>query len=207
MIEIRINQADVDKIRTMLAGIKDAAPKTMVRALNTTLTGVKTDASAEIRNVITAKKAAVDGTFRIVRATVTQMSGLFESKGKPLPLIDFAARQTKSGVSVQVRKDRPRSVVEGAFIATVRTKAQAAQEITGHKGVFWRQWHGSKSPKKKIAYGKLPKRFRLPIAQLFGPRVPDILSNAPVMANVLAKAEERLHKNMERELNFELSKL
>jgi hypothetical protein len=37
--------------------------------------------------------------------------------------------------------------------------------------------------------------------------VPDILENQPVMSVVLTKAGDRMHKNIERELNYELSKL
>jgi hypothetical protein len=208
MITIQINQADLDRVKTMLRGIDNVAPKVLSRAINDTLAGVKTDASTEIRNIITAKKSAVDGTFRTVKATVTQFSGLFESKGKPLPLIDFSARQTKAGVSVQVKKKNPRTVLTGAFIAAVRTKEQAAAGSTGHQGVFWRVYRGGvKGPVKKIAYGRLPRKYRLPIKQLFGPRIPDILGDEPVMAVVLKKADDRLHKNMDKELNYELSKL
>jgi hypothetical protein len=197
-MEIKINPADLAAVKRMLGGMKDAAPKVLSRALNKTLTGVKTDASTEIRAIITAPKASVDKTFRVVNATPTNLSALFESKGRPLPLIDFGARQTTKGVSVQVKRASARSVIAGAFIGTLKS---------GHKGVFWRQWHGDKRPKKPLAYGTLPKKFRLPIEQRFGPRIPDILSNQPVMATVLKKAEERLHKNIEHELSYELSKL
>lgn len=196
--QIRINPDDLAKVNSMLAGVKNAAPTVMVRSLNKTLTGVRTDASTEIRAIITAKKSAVDETFRIVRATATQMSALFESKGKPLPLIDFGARQTTKGVSVQVKRSSPRAVVERAFIRTTKS---------GHKGVYWREWHEGRQPKRKIAYARLPKSYRLPMQELFGPRVPDILSNEPVMAAVLKKAGDRLHTNIEHELNYELIKL
>lgn len=198
MIRIDINKGDLVNVERMLDGIKNGAPKVLVRSLNKTLTGVKTDASAEIRAIITAKKSVVDKTFRTVKATVTELSALFESKGKPLPLIDYSVRQVQAGVSVQVKRATARSVIKGAFIATVKS---------GHKGAFWREWHGEKQPKRKIAYGKLPKIYRLPVKQLYGPRIPDILSNEPVIAVVLKKAGERLHTNIEHELSYELSKL
>jgi len=198
MIEIKFNEADVAHVKSMLRGIDDVVPKVLSRAINDTLAGVKTDASAEIRSIITAKKSAVDGTFRTVKATVTQLSGLVSSSGPPLPLIEFSARQTKAGVSVQVKKKNPRSVIKGAFIQTLKS---------GHKGVFWREWHGAKGPVKKIAYGKLPKKYRLPMKQLFGSRIPDILGDDPVMNAVLAKADDRIHKAVDKELNYELSKL
>jgi glycosyltransferase involved in cell wall biosynthesis len=50
-------------------------------------------------------------------------------------------------------------------------------------------------------------KYRLPIKQLFGSRIPDILGDDPVMAAVLSKADDRIHKAVEKELNYELSKL
>jgi hypothetical protein len=197
---IKINDTDLKNVEKMLGNVQGAVPRVISRAINDTLAGVKTDASAEIRQVITLKKAAVDKTFRTVKSNVTTLSGLFESKGSPVPLIDYGARQTTKGVSVQVKRGNPRSQIEGAFIATMKS---------GHKGVFWRQWHTAarKPVNRNVPYGKLPKRYRLPIAQRFGPRVPDILENQPVMNAVLTKAGDRMHKNIDRELNYELSKL
>lgn len=197
---IRINADDMRKVESALRGIDGVAAKVCSRAINDTLAGVKTDASSEIRAVLTLKKSAVDATFKITKATQAKLSGLFQSTGSPVPLIEYGARQTKAGVSVQVKRGSSRSVITGAFIATMKS---------GHKGVFWREWHGhTKKPiNRNIPYGKLPKIYRLPIAQRYGPRVPDILSNEPVMAVVLDKAGDRMHKNIDKELNYELSKL
>jgi hypothetical protein len=207
MITINMKRDDIEKVRFMLSEVKNAPARVISRAINKTLTGVKTDASTAVRGIITAKKSAVDKTFKSSIATLTNLSGAFQSTGRPLPLIDYAARQTKAGVSVQVKKLKPRKVIPGTFISTVRSSQQAEAGSAGHTGVFWRVYRGDKKPVKKTGYSKLPKKYRLPIEQKFGPRVPDILSNEPVMAGVLKKADERLHTNMERELNFELSKL
>jgi len=218
MIQIYINQDDVAKVKTMMAGILDGATKVMVRALNLTLTGVKTDASTEIRNIITAKKSTVDATFKTSKATATKLSATFQSTGRPLPLIAYSVNQTQKGVSVQVRKDKPRKVLAGAFIATIKS---------GHKGVYWRVYRSTRKKSGKIdtAIGRsgyvfnsktgryfpiwaLPKAYRLPIKERFGPGITDYLGDkGPIMAKVLAEAVDRLHTNIEHELNFELSKL
>ncbi len=197
---IRINADDVARVKSALAGVSGAVERVCMRAINDGLAGMKTDASAEIRSVITLKKSTVDATFKTVKASVTSLSGVFASTGKPVPLIEYGARQTTKGVSVQVKRNNPRSVVVGTFIATMKS---------GHKGVFWRVWHERtrKPVNKRLPYGKLPVKYRLPIEQKYGPRVPDILENEPVMASVMKKADDRMHKNIDRELNFELSKL
>lgn len=53
----------------------------------------------------------------------------------------------------------------------------------------------------------LPHKFRFPIKERFGPRVPDIFSNSQVMDAVLEKAGNRLHANINHELEYELGKL
>ena len=200
MITIKINAEDMAKVKKSLAGVPGAVERVCMRAINDGLAGMKTDASSEIRAEINLTKSVVDATFKTVKASTTSLSGVFASTGKPVPLIEYGARQTQQGVSVQVKRGNPRSVVVGAFIATMKS---------GHKGVFWREWHQAirKPVNRNIPYGKLPKQYRLPIAQRFGPRVPDILSNEPVMAAVLKKADERMHTNIDREINYELSKL
>lgn len=222
---IKINDMDRREVDRMLADIKGAGARVTARALNKTLTGVKTDSSAAIRDVVTAKKAAVDETFKISKATTVNPSAYITSTGKPLALMDYSARQTNKGVSVQVRKDRARKIVRGAFIAQM-TNISKSGEASSHKGVFWRRWHqgvASKMNKTESAINRsgyvwstkrnrwisiawMPKAFRLPIEERFGPRVPDIMSNDPVMKGILAKADDRLHKNITHELEYELSK-
>jgi len=215
---IKINEADLMKVKNIFSDIgKNLAARVTMRALNKTLSGVKTDSSSAIRDIITAKKSAVDETFKISRATEQNSSAWIASTGRPIALIDYSARETKKGVSVQVRKDRARKVVPGAFIATMKS---------GHKGVYWRKWHGTKSGKMRkndsainrsgyvwsakmkrfISIAWLAKQYRLPIMERFGPRIPDIMENEPVMKGILSSAGDRLHKNLMHEMDYELSK-
>jgi len=196
---IKINEGDLQRVQNMLDDFVGIPDRVTVRALNKTLTGVRTDASAAIREIITAKKAAVDETFKLEKASTGNLRAAISSIGKPLALIDYSSRQTAKGVSVQVRKDRSRKVVSAAFIAKMNSS---------HQGVFWREYHGSsKKPKNAdLTYGQLPRSYRLKIKERFGPRVPDIMGNEPVMKTILAQAEKRLHDNLEHETDYEMSK-
>jgi len=214
---IQLNPNDVAKVKSMLWGLYDVVPKVLSRAINETVGNVKTNASSEIRAVITARKKDVDATFKTTKATVTDLSAVFQSTGKPLPLISYSTRETKAGVSVQVRKDKPFKLIPGVFIETVKSEKQKEIGSEGHKGVFWREWHGTKTGMavrqflrggKPIVYAKLPKKYRLPIKERFGPRIPDYLGDTgPIMGNVLKKADDFMHKNINDQLNYELSKL
>jgi hypothetical protein len=200
MIKISIDPIDQAKVRSLLSGMKTVGEKVLSRSLNKTLTGVRTDASTEIRRELNAKKAAVDETFTLNKATIKKLSASIVSTGKPLALIDFVGTTQKTkGVSVLVKKGSKRKIILGTFITTVGSR---------HKGVFWRNWHGMKKAKNsKIKYGALPEKYRLPMSERFGPRVPDVLSNPQVMDTVLKKASDRLHTNIESELKYELGKL
>lgn len=212
-ITLKFNEGDVANVKAMLRGLDNIVPIVMSRAINDTLAGVKTDASTEIRSIITATKTVVDKAMKTNKSVPSYLQGSVEISGTPLPLIAYAARQTLKGVSVQVRKDRPRVVIPKTFIATVRTEGQRdIVGFEGHEGVFWRKWHAGtgKSGKNmsKKAWKKFGLGYRLPIEQRFGPRIPDYLGDqGPAMANVLAKADDRMHKALDKELNYELSKL
>jgi hypothetical protein len=201
---IQINQDDMKAVRVMLDGIEKSIALVTMRSVNKTLTGVKTDASSAIREKLNVKKSAVDETFKITKATTLNLTAKFQSTGKPLALTDFiGTRQVQKGVSVQVRKDKSRTILQRGFIATMKS---------GHEGVFWREWQWHNKPSAKlnqfIPYARLPKIYRLPIREGSAPRVPDYLGDkGPIMKTVLTKANERLHNNLEHELEFELSKL
>ncbi len=182
MISIQINERDIARVEKTLAGMPKVAGRVLSRSLNKTLAGIKTDASAEIRKELNVKKETVDSTFSLQKATVSRLSASIESTGRPLPLSKFlGTKQTKKGVSVRIKKGRSRKVIKGTFMATMSS---------GHVGVFWR-------------VGK----ERLPISQRFSSRVPDVFSNEAVINAVMKKAGERLHKNINHELDYELGKL
>lgn len=85
------------------------------------------------------------------------------AKAKPLPLIAFGARQTKTGVSVEVTKGS-RRILRHAFIATM---------ASGHKGVFMRE-----GPKRIASKGRYVGKKRQPIHEAFTASVASALGQA-----------------------------
>ncbi|MBI4720826.1 MAG: phage tail protein [Chitinivibrionia bacterium] len=165
---IRIDRAQLADVKATFAGVGNIAPKVISRSINRALDGVKTDGSRLVNQQITAKVSVIKKSFTMSRATVNRLTGTASSSGKPLPLIEFSFRQTKKGVTIQIFRNKARKLIPGAFITTVKN---------GHSGVFWRVYHETKKPvRPKVSYGRLPKKYRLPMKELFGPRTPDILS-------------------------------
>lgn len=195
---IELNKADIANVQVALAGVKNGASRVLSRAINKTLDGVRTDSVNEIAKDITPKKSTIRGTFTVRKTSVTNLEGRTYSRGKPLGLIHYQARQTKKGVSVKVKRVGKRAVILGAFIAKGK----------GATNVFWRQYRGTrKKVRPGFQYGALPRGYRLPIERLTGPRIPDIMGNPKVIGLILSAANVRLDKNLSSQLDYELSKL
>lgn len=223
--QIKIDENDLKTVRGMLADIKGAGNRVIVRSINKTLTGVKTDAADELCKVLNFTEKGVKKTFAISKAKQDDISGFFASTGKPVPLIEFiGTRQTNKGVSVQIRKNRPRKVIPGTFITTVKNVIKKTGEESNHTGVFWREWHGigkirtkfevkanragwiwSEKKQRFIPTGWMDDIYRFKIKQRFGPRISDYL-NGMIMEKVMAKAGQRLKDNIDHETDYELSK-
>jgi hypothetical protein len=209
---ISLNKAQLAEVTVAMTGIANAASRVLSRAINKTLDGVKTDSVNEIAKDITLTKTRIRKDFTVKKTTVANLEGRTFSLGIPVGLMHYQARQTQKGVTVKVKRDSPRMLIPGAFIATAKRATN----------VFWREWHG---PKRKVRtawrsggrsgglyqagfpYSAMPEKYRLPIHMLTGPRVPDIMGKPEVMKDILSLADVRIDKNLANQLDFELSKL
>ena len=198
VIKMTVDPASLRRIKSDLDHIRNGAARVLSRGINKTLAGVKTDAVNEISNEITPTKTEIRKAFKLFKASISSLSASVECRGKPLPLMKYKARSVAAGVTFQIRKTDKRMLLPGGFIATMSS---------GHKGVFHRVHDGPRAPTRKRdpRFGAMPRRFRLPIVERFGPRVPDILSNEPVLKQVGVLANQRLDKNLAHELDYLLS--
>jgi len=199
MITVEIDQAQLAKVEFMLAGIKDGSSTVLMRSINKTLSGVQTDLNKETRKILNIKASRVKKDMSVYKATKTRLRGQVDSSGRPVGLTNFTGTaQRKSGVSVSVRKDTPRTILKRAFIAT---------GLNNNTHVFWRTWHGVKRDGvASVHYAKLPRRYRLPIKTLYGPRIQDIQSDPAVINPVQNAAGVRLKTNINHELSYFLEK-
>lgn len=147
------------------------------RALNRTITGVRTDVSSGIRKRLNVKASDVRKVISVRRARAAELSAEIVIAGKGAPLAVFGARQTKKGVTIKVLRGGARKTIRGAFIATMKS---------GHKGVFVRR-------------GKR----QLPIDERFGEAPAQSVLTSTIMNTVTTRARERF----ERELAHEMSRV
>ena len=198
MMPVTVDRNQLLAATLMLNGVKNGLPKVQARAVNKALAKSLTASSKEIGGTVNLKAARIKKDFSQVKATYADPGGKLVCKGGPIGLINYSARQTRDGVTVQVLKSKPRTLLKHAFIATVK----------GAQHVFWRTYTGPRAPyNPKLAYGRMSRDYRHPIERLTGPRIPDIFDRQEVMAVVLKTAAESYQQNFEHELERELERL
>lgn len=166
----------------------EEAPKAVQRALNKTAITARAQAARSIRDAgYGLKVGTIKGAFSIRRATQADFKAILTATGKPIPLINYSARQTARGVTVSVKNGR--KLIAHAFIATMSS---------GHEGVFIRV---DNRHKRVIRNGKV-YYSGLPIKELFGPSVPSAFANAAVQDALKTAIEERFPVVLKQELKF-----
>lgn len=140
--------------------------RAVVRALNKTAAQARTGAVRAVRaSGYNIKASAIRRSFRIERATPSRLAVTLRATGAPVPLINYGAVQTKKGVNVRVKNGS--DTFRHAFIATMPN---------GHKGVFERKG----TEHKRVTKGGRSYESGLPIRELYGPSIPDALTNDAV---------------------------
>ncbi len=182
-IRIQLNRADVESLRELLSALDEPSrTKAIVRAMNRTARGVRTDISREVRSKVNIKAKDVKDGMRLWLANKDRPSVRITIAGTRRRLILFGGRQTKTGVSVQVYKGKGRRIIPHAFIR--RGKSNAREDV------FWRA---------KAAGGRMVGRY--PILLRYGLALPEAFEWTSREA-VEAQARERLKKNLEHEIDY-----
>jgi hypothetical protein len=158
------------------------------RAINHTIGKTKTATNREIRSVYRLKAKDVTKSLRVTRAFPMRQFGELIASGAPLPAIAFSARQTRKGVTLNIKGLR--KLIRGAFLATMPS---------GKRGVFGR---GNYS---KDGFQFRTKRIRkkgndLPIEEIKSVSIPSALSNNAVLNNLSKKMETEYPGRLQHEL-------
>ena len=204
-MQIEMNAQDILKVKVMLAGVKNGAQKVLKRAVDKTMGTIKTTVSREARKELNVYKRDLDKNIGVRKYDYAKAAGAVTIIGAALPIRDFKPVQVSTGVQVRIKKKGAAKTIKGAFIATMK----AGNKGVTHTGVFWREWHGSRKPigKRKLPFKKFDPKYRLQIHELFTTSLPEAVGNNLPMAAILSDASVNLHKNIEHQLDYELSKL
>jgi hypothetical protein len=183
---LEISKSDLVNARAALIGVEKGFPVALRRAINKTVDGVKTDMISLVRDRYNYYRAIVSNRIKKNKASNTRFKASVVSSGPGVHLTDIVrTRQTAKGVSVDVKKETGRKVIEHAFIA------------------------GGRHSDKQIVFirelGENNKRVpRTPIRALYAPH-PEVVMNVPNNWKMLQRqADERLDVNFNHEVDVVL---
>lgn len=157
------------------------------------LTAARTRASTYVRSRKSIRAATIKEALVMERPRGAQhiddLVWRLKVRDKPIPMFDYAPRQTKKGVTVKVGLKR--KLLTHAFLAMMKS---------GHKGVFWRELDSRpKTLRQRNSTG--PQRAkRLKIEELFSTRVIDLFRDRGMVASIHARAQEVFGKTFNHEL-------
>lgn len=200
-IDVRSNLKDIAlKFEAATQKQIDAAS---VRALNRTATTVRAAASREIRQEYNIKAAGIRHQIAIERARRGHVTASVVVSGRRIPLVDFSARQTRAGVTVQVKRGS-RKFIPHAFLATMRS---------GHHGVFVRAMDARTrfAPTFRFGPGSGRKNRRwgdpdTPVAELTSLSLPRAFLQRKISASLRKLAIERFQIEFTRDLKFRIGR-
>jgi len=194
MIDLKVI-SNLNGITASLTRFATDQQKAVVRALNKTAEQARTAASPAVRSAgYNIKASAIKKSFAISRASGNSLVVVLKATGAPIGLINYSARQTKSGVGVKVKNGK--TILRHAFIGTMSN---------GHIGVFERVGAAQIKGVTRVVAGRR-LRVNKPIKELFGPSIPVALGNAVVEKAIMTLIKEKFPKILAAELNFLLLK-
>lgn len=178
---ITVDASEINRVAKELGEYKSKAPVAIYRAINRAASNAKTNATKKVRENYNIKAKDINSTIKITKATRSNLVAIVKSSGYRIPLNKFKVspsnprpKNPPNVLRVEVKKTGLKEVV-GAFVAN----------INGNK-VF-----------------KRTSNSRLPIQQLFGPAVPQMMNNE----NVREYIEEQATKMYEQRLEHEIDRI
>lgn len=173
LVKATLDRADAERIA---AGLRDLPQRlrgpTVKRALRRALGTVRTETTRMVRAEVPRLRAKTVSGQMAIQLTASGLEGDVIVRARPIPLVEYAGRQTRLGVTVEVKKGR--KLIRHAFIATMKS---------GHRGIFVRR-------------GKA----RLPIKELFGPAIVDLVTNH--LEKARARGASELLEQLRREIDW-----
>lgn len=191
-LTVTVDKQDIARVRRMTAGVTNALPRIMTRAINKTAAGARAQLTRAIRAARPGlKSGAIRKAIGVRKAGRGRESAMLSVSGKRIPLIEMSpspatpeqdlARGLRRGVSYRQAKGG-RKRLPHAFIARM--------SAGGRLGVYERK-------------GKA----RFPVRYLRGPSVGLILAEDPQMLRkVELTAAERLGVEIKRQTELVLKR-
>lgn len=153
MTNINVKFNGVKQFQKALKSREAQVERKAQQALNRTLIRSRTQMTNAIGEKLNLKKKTIRDLISLQKANKnTGLIGRLIVKSKPVPLIEYKAKQNRKGVSFKLYRNRPRHLIRSAFISNDRR---------GRESVFRRE-----------------TRARLKIKPLYGTRIVDVANDS-----------------------------
>ncbi len=184
MIKVDVMR-DINRVTTDMRATQAELNRAVPRAMNWIGDRGRTAVSRAIRTRYTVKAKAVNNALVVIKAKPGVFEVTIRAAGRPIAIINFSARQTKAGVTVNVMNGR--KLFPHAFLAKMPT---------GHVGVYDRK-PGTQLGKrgKMILNRKIGKEF-------YGPSVPAMFSNKDMQSVITRVVDDNFSSRLTHELEF-----
>jgi len=194
-MNVEFKAADIAKIRSDLANIKNGYQKVIVTSINKTANTAKVQSKARIGNELNLPAKRIDKDLTVNKANYSNMSGSLVSKGNPVGLISFSSIQKEAGISVKVLKTGARKLIKHTFI-------EKGNDNTGTLHMYMREYTwGFGAPGKIYSRGKrhpragwsrMPVKYSYKLRRLTGPRIEDFFAKDQIINPVTIQANKLL---------------
>lgn len=182
---ISLSEREIEKATKLLRNIPGGVEKAIVSTINKSIYGAKTDSTKRVTQEYVIKQARVREVIQVLKASKNSLSARIISRGRPRALTyfktnprDVPRKRLKKLLISQVKKGAG-GPIKNAFLARMKS---------GHLGVFHRTGETRENSKLEI------------IKQNYGPSIAQMLGAKSVVAYVEEKAQKRIEKNLNHEI-------
>lgn len=175
-LNVEADKNAFEEAEKLLAGIPGGIEKATSRALNRALQEGRTAATREVTRRYTVKAKEVRPTFKMHKASNSNLEADLTSTGENLPLSSFSHRPSTDTTGA-ARKQVRVGVKKGGL--------KPLGQAFIHKGRVMQRLGQS----------------RLPVEQKYGPAVPVILNNDEIVDKVVETMGKSVEKRLEHETN------
>lgn len=193
-IKVEFDAGDYKKLQSRLGSMKSEAPRVLKIAINETARQTKTLLAKRARETYTIKSAKFKNAIKPTFATTSTLGAVLNVSGATQPLSYFETKNNtkKTAAKARGRKDKP---LKEIISITTGNKSFTTSFSKGGKNL------DVTNKKAHKAIMQREGKERLPIKQFYGPSDPQMIGSKKVYGEIESQIEEKLKKNVERQVN------
>ena len=151
LVEIKVNEAEMKRVRRLLASVPGGMKKVMSRAVNKTATHTRAEIVRRTGEKLTLLKKRIRDHLALRRATYSRWQAEVKVSNRRLPLFYFRGKKLKRGFRYEIEKGKPEKYKytpdNPRFVTTVKN-LWAGEGAGAHMGIFGRA-SGTQKPIKE----------------------------------------------------------